>query len=56
MIELPDDKTKDALEALRSTDVAGLPDDVGHELAVLQARALAALKQWDRALDMIATD
>jgi hypothetical protein len=56
MIELLDHKPKDALEALRSTDVAGLPDDVGHERAVLQARALAALKQWDQALDMIATD
>jgi len=56
MIELLDHKPKDALEALRSTDVAGLPDDVGHDRAVLQARALAALKQWDQALDMIATD
>jgi hypothetical protein len=56
MIELLDHKPKDALEALRESDVAGLPDDVGHERAVLQARALAALKQWDQALDMIATD
>jgi hypothetical protein len=56
MIELLDHKPQDALEALRSTDVAGLPDDVGHQRAVLQARALAALKQWDQALDMIATD
>ncbi|HTQ14915.1 MAG TPA: hypothetical protein VMH86_13655 [Rhizomicrobium sp.] len=56
MIDLLDHKPKDALEALRTTDVAGMPDDVGHERAVLAARALAALKQWDQALDMIATD
>jgi hypothetical protein len=56
MIELLDHKPKDALEALRTTQIAGLPDDVGHQRALLQARALAALKQWDQALDMIATD
>jgi hypothetical protein len=56
MIDLFDHKPKDALEALRTTQMAGLPDDVNHQRALLQARALAALKQWDQALDMIATD
>ncbi len=56
MIDLLDHKPKDALEALRSTQLAGLPDDIGHQRALLQARSLAALKQWDQALDTIATD
>jgi hypothetical protein len=56
MIELLDHKPKDALEALRSTRIAGLPDDINHQRTLLEARALAALKQWDQALDMIAVD
>ena len=56
MIELMDHKPKDALEALRSTRIAGLPDDINHQRSLLEARALAALKQWDQALDMIAVD
>jgi len=56
MIELLDHKPKEALEALRATQMAGLPDDLTHQRTLLQARALAALKQWDQALDMIATD
>jgi len=56
MIELMDHKPKDALEALRSTRIAGLPDNINHQRNLLEARALAALKQWDQALDMIAVD
>ena len=56
MIELMDHKPKDALEALRSTRIAGLPDDINHQRTLLEALALAALKQWDQALDMIAVD
>jgi len=56
MIDLMDHKPKDALEALRSTRVAGLPDDVAHQRMILEARALAALKQWDQALDMVGAD
>ena len=56
MIDLLDHKPKDALEALRTSQVSGLPPDVVHQRTVLQARALAALRQWDQALDMIATD
>jgi hypothetical protein len=56
MIDLMDHKPKDALASLRSSDIAGLPDDINHGRVLLEARALAALKQWDQALDMIATD
>jgi len=56
MIDLLDHKAKEALAALRQTRIAGLPDDVGHERLLLEARALAALKQWDEALDLIAVD
>ena len=56
MIQLLDHKPKDALESLRTTRMAGLPDDVNHQRMILEARALAALKQWDLALDTIAVD
>ncbi|HEY8947744.1 MAG TPA: hypothetical protein VIM56_02545 [Rhizomicrobium sp.] len=56
MIELLDHKPKDALAAIRDTRIAGLPDDVNHQRMILEARALAALKQWDMALDVIAID
>ncbi|HEY1612127.1 MAG TPA: hypothetical protein VGF97_00365 [Rhizomicrobium sp.] len=56
MIDLMDHRPKPALEALRVSDVSGLPDSVGHARKILQARALAALKQWDRAQDVIALD
>ena len=38
------------------TRIAGLPDDIAHQRMLLEARALAALKQWDQALDLIAVD
>ena len=56
MIELLDHRPKDALAAIRDTRVAGLPDDVNHQRMLLESRALAALKQWDMALDTIAID
>ena len=56
MIDLLDHKPKEALEALRTSQIAGLPPDDTHARMILQARALAALKQWDQALDLIATD
>ena len=56
MIDLMDHKPKDALASLKSTEIAGLPDDINHGRVLLEARALAALKQWDQALDMIAVD
>ncbi len=56
MIDLMDHKAKDALAAIRTTSVAGLPDDIGHARLLLEARALAALKQWDEATSLIAVD
>jgi hypothetical protein len=56
MIELMDHKPKQALAALRETRIAGLPDDVNHQRMLLETRALAGLKQWDQALDMISVD
>lgn len=56
MIDLLDHKAKDALAALRTTRIAGLPNDIGHQRLLLEARALAALKQWNQALDLIAVD
>lgn len=56
MIQLMDHDPKDALATIRQTQMSGLPDDLNHQRNILQARALAALKQWDQALDMIAVD
>jgi hypothetical protein len=56
MIYLMDHKPKEALETLRATRIAGLPDDINHQRMILESRALAALKQWDQALDTIAVD
>ncbi len=56
MIYLMDQKPQPALDSIRSTQVSGLPDDVNHQRLLLEARAFAALKQWDNALDLIAVD
>ena len=55
-LDLLDHKPKDAIEALRTTRISGLPDAVNHQRMLLEARALAELKQWDQALDIIAVD
>jgi hypothetical protein len=56
MLDLLNHQPKDALEALRTTRITGVPDDVNHQRMLLESRALAALKQWDQALDVIAVD
>jgi hypothetical protein len=56
MIDLMNHNPTEALDALRTTQVSGLPPDDMHSRMILGARALAALKRWDQALDMIATD
>jgi hypothetical protein len=56
MLDLLDHQPKDALEALRTTRISGLPDGINHQRMLLEARALAALKLWDQALDAIAVD
>jgi len=56
MIYLLDRKPQKALDAIRTTQISTLPDDVNHQRLLLEARAFAALKQWDNALDLIAVD
>jgi len=56
MIYLMDQKPQKALDTIRSTQIATLPDDVNHQRLLLEARAFADLKQWDNALDLIAVD
>lgn len=53
---LMDRKADKALSVIRQTQITGLPDDVIHTRLLLEARAFAALKQWDNALDLIAVD
>ncbi|MEI9990226.1 MAG: hypothetical protein WDM86_09325 [Rhizomicrobium sp.] len=56
MIYLLDQKPMKALDAIRTTQISTLPDDIGHQRLLLEARAFAALKQWNNALDLIAVD
>ena len=56
MIQLRDHKPQDALDTLQSTRVASLPDVVNHDRLLLEARALADLKKWDDAVELIAVD
>ncbi len=55
-VYLMDHKPDKAVAAIRESQITGLPDDVMHERLLLEARAFAALKQWDNALDLIAVD
>ncbi len=56
MIYLMDQKPQNALDTLRQTQISTLPDTVSHQRLLLEARAFAALKQWDNAIDLIAVD
>jgi len=56
MIYLMDQKPMPALDAIRTTQISTLPDEINHQRLLLEARAFAALKQWDNALDLIAVD
>jgi hypothetical protein len=55
-VYLMDHKPDVAVKAIRDSDITGLPDDVLHQRLLLEARAFAALKQWDNALDLIGAD
>jgi hypothetical protein len=55
-IYLMDHKPQAAVEVLHNSQVSGIPDDIGHERLLLEARAFAALKQWDNAIDLIDVD
>jgi hypothetical protein len=55
-IYLMDRKPELALDEIRGTQLSALPDDVGHQRMLIEARALAGLKRYDDALDMVAVD
>jgi hypothetical protein len=55
-VYLMDHKADKAVAAIRDSQITGLPAEEMHERMLLQARAFAALKQWDNALDLIAVD
>ena len=55
-VYLMDHKADKAVATLRDSQITGLPDDEMHNRLILEARAFAALKQWDNALDLIAVD
>jgi hypothetical protein len=55
-IYLMDHKPQAAVDVLHGSQISGLPDQDGHARLILEARAFAALKQWDNALDLIAVD
>jgi hypothetical protein len=55
-IYLMDKKPQAALDEIRSTQISTLPDDVGHQRLLIEARALCDLKHYDDALDLLAVD
>ena len=56
MVQLMDHKPEAVLATLQSTQISTLPDEVAHQRLLMQARAMAELRQWDQALDLIAVD
>jgi hypothetical protein len=55
-VYLMDHKADKAVATIRDSQITGLPDEEMHQRMLLEARAFAALKQWDNALDLIAVD
>ena len=55
-VYLMDHKPELAVKTIRDSQITGLPDGDMHDRLLLEARAFAALKQWDNALDLIAVD
>jgi hypothetical protein len=51
-----DHKVDKAVGKIRDSQISGLADEEMRERMLLEARAFAALKQWDNALDLIAVD
>jgi tetratricopeptide (TPR) repeat protein len=56
MIYLLDHKAKDALRVINDTRQTRLPDEVNQQRRILEARSLAALKQYDSAIDLVTDD
>jgi hypothetical protein len=56
LIYLLDNKPKEALKTLNDTRLTRLPDDINHRRRLLEARALAGLKQFDAAVGLLADD
>jgi len=56
MIYLLDHKPQDALKIINDTRQTRLPDDINLQRRVLEARALAGLKQYEPAVELIADD
>jgi hypothetical protein len=56
IIYLLDNKPKEALKTLNDTQLTRLPDDVNQKRRMLEARALAGLKQFDAATELLADD
>jgi hypothetical protein len=55
-VQLMNRKPDLAIASLRNSQITGLPDDVIHARLILEARAFAALKQYDNALDLLGVD
>ena len=56
VIYLLDHKPKEALAAINDTRQSRLPDELNEQRRLLEARALAGMKQYDAAIDLIADD
>jgi hypothetical protein len=56
MIYLMDHKPKEALAAISDTRASRLPEEIIEQRRLLEARALAGLKQFDAAVDLVADD
>jgi hypothetical protein len=55
-IYLLDSKPKEALQTINDTRLTRLPDDINQRRRLIEARALAAMKQFDGALALVADD
>ncbi|HEY4345115.1 MAG TPA: hypothetical protein VGN05_12265 [Parvibaculum sp.] len=52
-VYLLDDKPKDALQTIRATAQNQLPEDLARQRQLIEARALASLKQYDLSVDLL---